>query len=384
MTLLKHTVEFVTERSRLVEVAHELCSEPTIAMDVETDGLHHYPERVCLVQIASADKIFLIDAISAVDLSSLHKVLATQSIVKVFHGCDNDIRNLYKHWRLTISGLFDTRVAAQYMGVTQFGLDSLITQFVGKTIEKSKSVQRSNWGYRPLPERSLEYAADDVRYLFDLYFALKEKLEVSGRSFWVKEECIRLQDVRYKQVETDTLFLGVKASHHLDSRGLAVLKCLYDLREAEALRRTKPPFQVLADETLSALAVASDTDVFAALEFKNLSYTFKIELAKALDAGKRAEPIVRPPAKRIHLDPGYAERLHQLKQWRRTTGEGLSMDPAIIWPMSSLERIAKNPETLGDEIRAPEVRAWQREQFGASLEKHVTQSKATESQSAPL
>ncbi len=384
MTLLKHTVEFVTGRSRLAEVAQELRAEPTIAMDVETDGLHHYPERVCLVQIASADKIFLIDTISAVDLSSLHPVLASDSIAKVFHGCDNDIRNLYKHWGLTISGLFDTRVAAQYMGVTQFGLDSLITQFLGKTIEKSKSVQRSNWGYRPLPERSLEYAADDVRYLFDLHFALKEKLEVSGRSSWVREECLRLQDVRYKQVEVETLFLGVKASHHLDSKGLAVLKCLYDLREAEALRRAKPPFQVLSDETLSALAAAPDTDVFAAPEFESLNHAFKTELAKAIDAGKRAEPIARPPIKRIRIDPGYAERLHQLKQWRRTVGEGLSLDPAIIWPMNSLERIAKDPETLGDEMQAPEVRAWQREQFGASLEKHVAQSKTTESPSAPL
>ena len=384
MTLPKHSVEFVTDRDRLTEVALELQSEPTIALDLETDGLHHYPERVCLLQIASADKIFLIDTISTVDLELLRAVLASENVTKVFHGCDNDIRNLYKYWGLTVCSLFDTRVAAQYMGVTQFGLDSLITQFLGKTIEKSKSVQRSNWGYRPLPERSLEYAADDVAYLFDLHFALKQKLEAMNRSAWVQEECLRLQDVRYRQTETDTAFLGVKGSHRLDSRGLAVLKCLYDLRETESLRRARPPFQVLLDETLSALAATPDIDVFVSSDFENLSDGFKSDIDKALEAGKQAEPIVRPPLKRIRLDSGYAERLHQLKQWRRTIGEGLGLDPAIIWQMGSLEKIAKNPEKAAEEMRSPGVRAWQREEFGASLEKHLQQSNTTENQSVTL
>lgn len=384
MTLLKHSIEFVTEFSRLTEVARELGSEPTIALDLETDGLHHYPERVCLVQIASSEKIFLIDTISTVDLSPLQPVLASEEITKVFHACDNDIRNLYKHWGLTVCGLFDTRVAAQYMGVAQFGLDSLITQFLGKTIEKSKSVQRSNWGYRPLPEKSLEYAADDVRYLFDLHFALKQKLDSMSRAAWVHEECLRLQDARYRQVETETAFLGVKGSHHLDSRALAVLKYLFELREAESLRRARPPFQVISDESLAALAAAPDIDTFESPEYENLSYSFKSDIKKAIEAGKQAEPVIRPPVKRIRPDPGYAERLQQLKQWRRGIGEGLGLDPAIIWPMASLERLAKNPEALAEELGASEVRTWQREEFGASLEKHLLQSNGAENQSAPL
>lgn len=384
MTLLKHSVEFVTEQSRLSEISQELCSAQTIALDLETDGLHHYPERVCLVQIASAEKIFLIDVIDAADLSPLRPILASKNLTKVFHGCDNDIRNLYKHWNLTVSGLFDTRVAAQYMGVTQFGLDALISQFLGKTIEKNKSVQRSNWGYRPLPEKSLEYAADDVRYLFDLHFELKQKMESMGRSAWVREECIRLQDVRFRQVDTEAAFMGAKGSHRLDSRGLAVLKCLFDLREAEALRRARPPFHVISEEGLVAIASTPDIDIFESPDFENLSDTFKSAIEKAIEEGKRAEPIVRPLVKRFRLDPGYAERLHQLKQWRRVTGEGLGLDPAIIWPMGSLERIAKSPETLPEEMHSFEVRAWQRNEFAASLERHLAQPALIETQSVAI
>ncbi len=384
MTLLKHSVEFVTEQSRLSEISQELSSEPTIALDLETDGLHHYPERVCLVQIASTDKIFLIDPLNATDLTPLRSVLASQDITKVFHGCDNDIRNLYKYWNLTVNGLFDTRVAAQYMGVTQFGLDALITQFLGKTIEKSKSVQRSNWGYRPLPEKSLEYAADDVRYLFDLHFELKQKMESMGRTQWIHEECSRLQDVRYKQVDTEAIFLGAKGSHKLDGRSLAILKCLWDLRETEALRRARPPFHVISEESLVAIASTPDIDIFESPDFENLSESFKSGIEKAIDDGKHAEPVTRPPFKRIRIDPGYAERLHQLKQWRRVTGEALGLDPAVIWPMASLERIAKSPEIISEEMQSLDVRAWQREQFGASLEKHLSEPKVLEGQPSVL
>ncbi len=384
MTLLKHSVEFVTEQSRLSEISIELSSAQTLALDLETDGLHHYPERVCLIQIASAEKIFLIDPLNAADLSPLRSVLASENITKVFHGCDNDIRNLYKYWNLTVSGLFDTRVAAQYMGVVQFGLDALITQFLGKTIEKSKSVQRSNWGFRPLPEKSLEYAADDVRYLFDLHLELKQKMESIGRSAWIREECLRLQDARFKQVDTDAAFLGAKGAHKLDGRGLAILKCLWDLRESEALRRARPPFHVISEEALVAIASTPDIDIFESPDFENLSDSFKSGIEKAIEDGKRTEPVVRPPVKRIRLDPGYAERLHQLKQWRRVTGESLGLDPAIIWPMASLERIARNPETLPEEMQSAEVRAWQRSEFGASIEKHLREPKMLETQTAPL
>ncbi len=161
-------VEIVSRPAQLDVAIRELVGSHAIALDTESNSFHHYPEQLCLIQIASRHKVYIIDTISLNDLAPLRDVLADVSIKKVVHAADNDIRSLDRHCGLHIHNLFDTSIAARFTGITQFGLAALTRDLLGITINKSKRLQRNDWGRRPLSTEALEYAATDVRYLIAL------------------------------------------------------------------------------------------------------------------------------------------------------------------------------------------------------------------------
>ena len=114
------------------------------------------------------------------------------SVKKVVHSADYDIRCLDRHSEIRINNLCDPSIAARFIGITQFGLAALTKDLLGITIDKSKQIQQSDWGRRPLSTKSIGYAADDVRHLIALQETLDQRLQILGREAWVAEECARL------------------------------------------------------------------------------------------------------------------------------------------------------------------------------------------------
>ncbi|MDP6824751.1 MAG: ribonuclease D, partial [Dehalococcoidales bacterium] len=139
-------VEIVSRLAQLGAVARELVGSHAIALDTESNSFHHYPEQLCLIQIASRHKGYIIDTISLYDLSPLRDILRDVSIKKVVHAADYDIRSLDRHCGLRIHNLFDTSIAARFIGITQFGLAALTRDLLGINISKSKRLQRADWG----------------------------------------------------------------------------------------------------------------------------------------------------------------------------------------------------------------------------------------------
>ena len=115
-------VEIVSRLAQLGAVARELVGSHAIALDTESNSFHHYPEQLCLIQIASRHNVYVIDTMSLYDLTPLGDVLSNTSITKIIHGADYDIRSLDRHYGLHIHNLFDTSIAARFAGITQFGL----------------------------------------------------------------------------------------------------------------------------------------------------------------------------------------------------------------------------------------------------------------------
>jgi ribonuclease D len=364
--------EVIAEPGRLARAVAELRGSSAIAVDTEANSRHRYPEQLCLIQIATRTQVYIVDPISLPGIAPLEPALLDSSIVKVVHGADYDIRSLDRHAGLHIRGLFDTSIAARFAGIAEFGLASLLRDVLKVTIAKTERLQMADWGRRPLSAEALDYAASDVRHLLALREALQERLRKLGRTEWVAEECSRLEQVRYTAPDMETAFLSVKGTRDLDGRGLAVLRSLFNFRDREARRQHKPPYYVLPEEGLVFLAGnprASFSRVPGASEagLRRLSPG----LEQALREGENAPPIQRPPY--IAERPGEKEigRLNRLKIWRKSLGSELSLDPALLWPMVSLERLAKNPATLESEIQSEVVRKWQREAFQESLRRQV-------------
>jgi ribonuclease D len=366
-------VEIVSQSAQLDVAVQAMAREPAIALDTESNSFHHYPEQLCLIQIATRRKVHIIDTISLKELAPLKEVLVDDSIKKVIHGADYDIRSLDRHYGFRIRNLYDTNIAARFTGITQFSLAALIKDLLGVTIHKSKRLQRSDWGRRPLSAEALDYATTDVRHLLALRETLDQRLQALGRTAWVAEECARLEEVRYTAPNLETAYLSVKGAKNLDGCSLAILKSLFLFREEEARRQRRPPFFVIPDAALIYLATSPTATLS---EVPGLGQAglqrFGRGLQQALRDGLAAPPIHSPPpmtAERFSQEQ--IQRLSRLKAWRASLSATLSLDPSLLWPTASLERLAKAPDTLGVELTSANIRRWQRDHFASSLHAYL-------------
>ena len=362
-------IELLTTSDQVSDLASTLSHEGCIAVDTESNSRHRYPERVCLVQVATSSKVYLIDTIAVDDMKPIGEVLADDTVVKVIQAAHNDILCLDREWGFRVRNLFDTSIAARFVGMKQTGLSVLIEVLLGVQVPKDARIQKSDWTQRPLSQEALNYAATDVWYLLSIQRAFETRLQTLSRSSWVSEECARLEEVRYVAPDPETAFLSLKGSRRLAGQEKAILKRLFLLREAEARRRNLPPYYVLPHETLIYLASnpAADLAQIPALRTQ-VDSGFGRLLSAALHQGLADPPITVPI--RCSMEPTTPvenDLLQTLKKWRANLGEQLSMDPALVWPMASLERLAKAPRSLGAELQSPEVRQWQCEQFTTSL-----------------
>ena len=344
-------------------------------MDLESNGFHRYLERVCLVQLAMADEIYLIDTLAIEDMAPLGVLLSAPSVVKIFHSAAYDIRSLDRDWGFRVSPLFDTSIGAAFIGHTRLGLAALIKDWFDVEIPKTKRLQRADWTVRPLSAELREYAATDVIYLARLAELLNDRLSVLGRTEWVREECERLTDVRYAAPDCKSSFLSVKGSRKLNGQGLAILRALYFFRDREALRRDCPPFKVFSNTAMLALSESPKADLSTVKGLGRYSYgRGATGVRESLLEGMDADPVIRPSANvgerpRVKAEERSAirKRLQLLKQWRLEHARHLDLDAGLLWPAASLERLSANPSILEDEFESREVRRWQREEFGASL-----------------
>ena len=362
-------IKLLTTSGEVSDLARILSRERFIAIDTESNSRHRYPERVCLVQVATNTKVYLIDTLAVDDMKPIGEVLSDETLVKVIQGADYDIRCLDREWRFRVRNLFDTSIAAHFVGMRQTGLAALTEALLGVHIPKDTHIQKSDWSHRPLSQDALNYAAMDVWYLLSLQKALESRLRTLSRSPWVSEECARLEGIRYVAPDPETAFLSLKGSRSLNGQEKAILKRLFMLRETEARRRNRPPYYVLSHETLVHLASNPSADLAQLPSLrKQVDSRFGRLLRESLHRGLAEPPIKTPMRHSIPpVTPIEIERLRILKKWRMNLGSHLSIDPALVWPVVSLERLARAPRTLGAELQSPEVRQWQREQFATSL-----------------
>jgi ribonuclease D len=364
------SVQTITSGDQLVAAVEAMHREPAIALDTESNSFFHYPEQLCLVQIATSHAVVIVDPLAFSEMLPLRGLLASPGVQKILHAADNDVRSLDRAWGFRVANIYDTNLAARFAGMTQLGLSALAEELLGVRLNKAKRLQRSDWGRRPLSREAQEYAAADVRHLMGLRNELDKRLRLLGRAGWVAEEFALLEKIRYEPPDPESAFLAVKGSRDLSPRGLAVLRALFAFRDHEALRQGRPHFRVLGDATLVYLAANPEADLAqtpglgpAGLE------RFGRSLQQAIQEGRSAPPFQRPrpTQRRGRPTQQHIARLNMLKAWRSALGERLSMDPSLLWPMASLGRLAGQTSTLDAELAAPEVRTWQLQEFGASL-----------------
>ncbi|HYB69129.1 MAG TPA: HRDC domain-containing protein [Candidatus Bathyarchaeia archaeon] len=356
-------------------LAGELAGVRAVAIDTEADSLHHYPGKLCLVQIADEQgRGHLVDPLAVRDLSPLGAVLADPATLKVLHAADNDLAYLKRLYGVTVASLFDTAVAARFLGATALGLEGLLTQYLGVTPVKSR--QKDDWSRRPLTPEQEAYALDDVLHLIPLRERLVAELRAVGRERWVDEECAGLAAlvVPDKPVDPDA-YMKLKGARELDARGLAVLRELYGAREALALRLDRPPFMIVGNESLVALTKRLPQDAAAILSvpgctppvIRRAGQAILDAVARGLAVPESELPAYRPTP-RPHAPAAVRRRAEALRAWRAKASKEIGLDPGVLFPQRLIDRLAAAPPADLDALRQVEgVRDWRVDLFGSAV-----------------
>ena len=372
---MPHAPIWIRTPAALDALTRELSGADAIALDTEADSLHHYPERLCLIQLADpAGRVFFVDPLALESLESLHPLVANAKTVKVLHSAENDLVHMKRRLGFAVASIFDTMLAGRFLGLRELGLDVLLERYLGVRPEKSQ--QKTNWARRPLTPAQEAYAADDVRHLIALKLRLTAELSAAGREAWLVEECEALaaSPAPERPSEEDG-YRRLAAASRLDPRERAVLRALVAQREAWAVAERRPPFKVLSPDTLVALARLRPGSRDALVGLPGLPprlverYGDGLLAAVAHGLAGSLDPPT-PPARRRPppVPPVVRQRVEALRKWRAAAAEETGLDSGVLLPQRLIDTLAAAPPAdLTALAEFPGLRRWRAEAFGAGM-----------------
>jgi ribonuclease D len=296
----------------------------------------------------------------------------------VFHDADYDLRLLRQDYGWDVVRVFDTRVAAQLLGIRAFGLAALLDRYFGVKLEKK--YQRADWSLRPLTPGMLEYAAQDTMHLLALRDRMKTDLEHAGRLAWATEEFAVVQSVRWTPEEPGTAFLRIKGARDLSRRELAVFRELAHWRDGVAAELDRATFRVVGNEPLLELARRQPLDHHGFSGIKGMPRGIVAQRGQEIvDAVKRGQAVPDadlprfPKVRRWDRDPQFDARVSALKTARDAVARKLDLDPGVLCAKDRIEAVARrNPKTPEELEEVTELRNWQRSVLGAEFLKAVS------------
>ncbi len=363
----------VEKQSEVEQLGAELKMETAIGVDLEADSMFHYQEQVCLIQISTQSRNILVNTLALDDLSPLSPVFSDPGINKVFHGSDYDIRSLFRDFNIEVNALFDTQIAAKFLGIKSTGLANLLDNYFGVVLEKK--YQKSDWSKRPISQAMLSYAIQDSCYLLSLAEILKKELEDNSRFLWVLEECQILSKVRPAPSTNDPLFLKFKGAGSLDGRGLAIIEEILKLRENIACKRDCPPFKVLGNHSILRIAKQRlrtekefmEQRVLSQKQIKSFGRLLVSKVSLALRYPEEELPFF-PRKPRSSRSPQVSVRIKALRRWREDRAAELEIEPSSLLTNAQIYSLSEKKISSEKELSAIEgIRDWQRITFGHEI-----------------
>ncbi len=349
----------IDAQSKLNDALPSLRQAEWVSVDTEADSLHSYPEKLCLMQVSHDGGDLLFDPLTSVDMTPLMEILGSHEII--LHGADYDLRLLTKTYGFRPRAIFDTMLAARFLGIQRFSLMDLVSQYLGVALEKGP--QKADWSRRPLTPRMLVYASNDTRYLKPLSDILRGQLNEKNRASWHRETCARLVEtcaaVRNRNEENDWRLAG---SERLSRRHLGVLKELWLWREKEAIHSNKPPFFILSHDLLLKMAQAATLDDVKSSIPPFLTARRREGLLNAFHAGWALSSQSLPTRIRTNgrrMTEAEKHRLEALRKRRDEVAGQLGLEASFIASRAALVLLA-----CEEDHAMSTLMNWQRELLG--------------------
>jgi ribonuclease D len=356
----------------------EIAGVTELAIDTEGASFHRFLDRIYLLQLSTRERSAIIDPLPIGSPARLGQLLESGSVEVVFHDADYDLRLLHQDYGWHVTRIFDTRIAAQLLGIKSFGLAALLQQYFDVKLDKKH--QRADWSMRPLTRDMLEYAAQDTRYLLQLRDHMKGELEKKGRLKWAEEEFARLEGTRWQAEESMEGFLRMKGARDLSRRELAVLREVANWRDTVAAQLDRATFRVMGNEVLFELAKTAPRSVSELSAIKGMPRGMIERAAGDIVAAVRrgvevpeAELPKFPKGQRWNKDRDFDDRVARLKAVRDAAAARLGLDPGVLCSRERLENVARSgAKAVADLASIPDLRRWQIEEMGEGFIRALT------------
>ena len=385
MELHHRDLTYVDRPDLLHRCVDRLLACDSVAVDTEANSLYAYRERLCLIQCSTEQEDFLIDPLRLADLGAFGALLADAAVEKVFHDAAYELMQLKSALRCEVRHVYDTKIAAVALGAPGCGLAGLLSARFQVTLDKRW--QLSDWGARPLSREQLEYARKDTAWLLPLAEQLEEEVDRRGGvvPLEVRSECQRLESVEpAARPFRPEDFARITGAGRLEAHQRRALRELFAMRDRLAAQRDVPPFKILSNASLLALAQAQPRNPDELARVRELPATLAnrhgAAILQTLAQAATMEPIHRMPAPGADTGtqgqlPRAAQRaaFDRLRQWRKLEAERRPTDPSHILSRDLLYVIARQlPTSPADLARIPGIEPWRVQAYGAGILHAVT------------
>lgn len=357
------------------EAIERLRGTRRLPLDVEGDGLFSYRAQLCTVQLCGGDDIVVVDTI-AVDPVVLAPLVEGDAAEKIVHDASFDVR-LLRDEGLRFGRLFDTSVAARFLGEPATGLASLLKKYLGVALKKEK--QQADWGKRPIDDEGLIYLENDVMYLEELADLLRDEIEDRDIGLEVAEESAWVVSSAYDETpDTRVPWVRIKGAFDLIPPDQAILREVALVREAAAERMNVPPFKVVRNDLLFELVKRKPRDQQQASKIHGITRgrarRVMRELVEAVRRGleENAPPGHELPRTGDAPPPEVREakkKLHRaLSKWRKKEAAAREVDSQVVLPGHCLsDVVARAPRSPDELALTPGVGEFRVERYGEAI-----------------
>jgi ribonuclease D len=332
-----------------------------LALDTEFVRVRTYYPELCLIQVATPERLACIDTLAGASLEPLLDLLHDPVAQKVMHAARQDLELFYLLDQRLPGPLFDTQIAAALLGYDeQIGYGKLVESLLGIRLDKAHT--RTDWSERPLSREQLAYAAEDVSHLVTLRDWMSARLDANGRLGWALEDSAALLDPDLYRIVPEDMWERIKGWASLrEPAQLVALGRLAAWREREAMSRNRPRQWILRDAVLLQMArtlpasrtrLAQIPDLPRAVvdRYGQVLLELIAESRDAREEHMRAQP--EP------MDPARVDALAAVVR-ERAARHGLS--PSVLAPRRELTGLLRGERDLAV------LRGWRAELIGREL-----------------
>ncbi|MCM8528275.1 MAG: HRDC domain-containing protein [Lentisphaeraceae bacterium] len=336
----------ITSQKEADEIFEKLSREPYVTIDSEFKWISTYSPIPALIQIGTKDDVFLFDPTEIKDFTSLKNFLEAENCIKILHSCSQDLILFYDMCRAVTAPIFDTQVAYAFLNRKhQISYGGLVEEVTGT--ELSKGSQRSDWLRRPLSPKQLEYAKNDVTWLYKCYQTVIARLKEAHRYEWVLDECEQYTDKsQYEPVKPQNAYRSLKGVGRLNRDQLSVMRELCAWREETAIKVNLRPRKLVSEETLFSIVYKLPRNSHDLKKCRGISSVTmrhnSRDILNCIDIGLALEEYQKPPLIEKRVPSKREEKIAQkLYDHIDALGEKLNIATALLMTRQQCKKIAQ-------------------------------------------